>query len=133
MLEICSDVTIFDLDKLQYSSGCRGPPRRDHAVACIGKSMLIHGGTQQGNTLSNDFYIYNIEQDVWCEVKATGTDKPYLSHHKMVSSYRKAKKYHRYGETPLPEEVFMFGGKNAEGLCVNDFYKIRLEGVTAKI
>ena len=51
MLEICSDVTIFDLDKLTYSSGARGPARRDHAVATISKYMIIHGGIQQGNSI----------------------------------------------------------------------------------
>lgn len=53
MLEICSDVTLFDLERYEYSSGSRGPPRRDHAVTSFNKFMIIHGGTQQGNSLSN--------------------------------------------------------------------------------
>ena len=72
MLEICSDVTIFDLDKLSYSSGARGPARRDHAVATISKYMIVHGGIQQGNTICHEFHVYNMEIDAWYELKLVG-------------------------------------------------------------
>jgi hypothetical protein len=75
-----------------YSNGTRGPARRDHAATTLSRYMLIQGGIQQGNTHSNDFYLYNMEQDGWCEMKMVGVDKPYLSHHKIVSTYKKGRK-----------------------------------------
>ena len=73
MVEICSDVTIFDFDKLEYDAGCRGPALRDHAVATLGKYMLVHGGITHENTMLNgEFYLYNMEQDCWCELKVLG-------------------------------------------------------------
>jgi hypothetical protein len=44
-------VTIFDLDRLKYDTGSRGPALRDHAVATLGKYMLVHGGITHGNIL----------------------------------------------------------------------------------
>lgn len=59
MLEVCSDVSLFDLDTFQYDTGSRGPARRDHAAIMHGKYMVVHGGAQQGNVISNEFYVYN--------------------------------------------------------------------------
>lgn len=133
MLEVCSDVSLFDLDCFQYDTGSRGPARRDHAAIMHGKYMVVHGGVQQGNVISNEFYVYNAEQNIWSELKVFGQDKPYLSHHKIVSTIRKSRKQVRYGDNNIPEELYMFGGRNAEGVCVNDFYRIRIDGLTAKL
>lgn len=72
MVEICSDLTIFDFDRLQYETGSRGPPRRDHAAAVLGRHMLVHGGISHGSTISNEFHVYNFDQNAWTELKQLG-------------------------------------------------------------
>jgi hypothetical protein len=125
-------LTIFDFDKLEYDAGSRGPARRDHAAAVLGKFMLIHGGiSHESAALSNDFNLYNLEQDCWCELKVFGCERPALSHHKLASTAKKYRKPNRYNENCASEEFYMFGGKTQEGTSVNTLYRIRLEGVSA--
>ena len=93
----------------------RPPSRYCHTSVAYKESMLVFGGKCGGrnsNKRLKDMYDYNLETGVWSEVDATGTAPSSRSAHTSVV----------YGK-----KMLVFGGRDGEGMCCEDFYEYHLE------
>lgn len=57
---VCNDLWKFHTNKNEWNkcvpSGIYVPPRKSHAVCMIGKYMIVNGGIDSDQKMSNDFY-----------------------------------------------------------------------------
>ena len=86
-----NSINILDLNnasiKYEKPTGETIGPRRHHAAVVVEHHLVVYGGLNEKNVFLDDLLIYDLQENKWKTIKATGRGPKAIAYHTMTAIY----------------------------------------------